>query len=241
MRYSPWWSMALWAGFLFGSCQMVATPLACPDNNFLNAYIDLGVTGCTIDDKVFSNFVYGQGRQSPVGSTDVGVLPLNDYLNPGLLFESGAGGPNSPMWAATSSPVLNYTVRVQPGGSPIYDNTLGIQGVSVSGDGSVTVTEYECLGALFTGPMACPGMLAQLSAFVTPTGTQLSQVVNFAPVLLVDVQTYLSLNATRGAATLEGFREQFSEVPEPGTWGWLGAGITTLVLLRRRLTERTRN
>jgi hypothetical protein len=47
MRYSPWPSMVLWAGFLLGSRQMLATPLACPDNNFLNAYIDLGVTGCT--------------------------------------------------------------------------------------------------------------------------------------------------------------------------------------------------
>src|SRR5262245_29391919 len=93
-------------------------------------YIGFGVMGCRIDDKIFSNFTYQNLLEKAPLPAQITVTPLADAFNPGLEFIADPAwntstGDDSLLWG-----IFN-TVRVQPDGNPIKDNSLNISGLTV--------------------------------------------------------------------------------------------------------------
>ncbi len=230
------WSTVL----LVFACVVLLTGIgfasACPTTT-LDNYLGLGFS-CGIDDKTFSNFVYSYdsnppGFGKPAGS--VFVTPLTTPRNPGLQFSTG-------WFASTSSGILQmdsaiqYSVNVNPGGSPITDFSLSIGGVGWTGTGAVIVDETVCLGAML--PSCSGGQEATLSVFDSSGGTKLFDSMTFAGVTEVDVQKDIQVEAgTNGSASLSLVTNQFSEIPEPASIMLFGFGVLGLAgVLRRKLS-----
>ena len=88
-------------------------------------------------------------------------------------------------------------------------------------------------------PSCSGGTVVTLSVFANSQGQQLFDQVNFAGVNLIDVSKDLLVQAgTNGTAEVSQITDQFSEgsgtVPEPGTFGMLGAGILAVAGFARR-------
>lgn len=111
---------------------------------------------------------------------------------------------------------LRYDVRVQTGGLSITDASLTMPAPILTADGSLTITELICLGAVFESKGICANSapMVTLNTFDTPTGAQLMATTTFAPQRLVGTETLLIADlGTKGWASLGSFTEQYSELP----------------------------
>src|ERR1700682_2624526 len=81
----------------FAASVAIAGPLPCVMGS-LQSYIDLGSTGCVLEDKLLNNFQFANARQDNIVPAGISVAPLDTALNPGFSF----GGPF--MYTAGSTP-----------------------------------------------------------------------------------------------------------------------------------------
>ena len=219
-------------------CTGIGFAGVCPGTT-LDNYLGSGFS-CGITDQTYSNFVYS-GSSNPPGygipAGSIVVTPITTAGNPGFQFSAG-------WFASTSSAVLEedsliqYTVNVNQGGSPITDLSLSMGGVAWTGTGSVTVDETACLGAML--PACSGGQVIKLSVFDSSSGTKLFDSATFAGVTEVDVDKDITVAAgTNGSASLSVVTNQYSEgaAPEPGSIVLFGSGVLGLAgVLRRKLS-----
>jgi hypothetical protein len=192
--------------------------------------------GCTVGDKVFSDFDYAASGTNQLSAAQVTVTPDNsDPMNPGLLFTG--------TWVAnagnTSDSHLQFTVSTLSGAALIEDASLSISGYAVSGTGMVTVAENLCLGGTFSGwTTNCSSQVTDNLLVSTFLG-QTYDHTTFNPVSTVDVFKDIGLTAFGTGETnfafVSGVTNNFSQVPEPATLTLLGTGLLAIgEKLRRR-------
>jgi hypothetical protein len=223
-----------------------AAPIApCPADKTYADYITL--KACLLGDKAFSNFDLLLGPNTGAATTpkanQIAVTPLNPARNPGFTFTGTPPfhSPPPPGPPDFFSYRFLYDVRVQAGGAPITDASLVMSMPTVTADGSVTINELICLGAVFESKGICANgaPMTELRVFDTPTGVQLRASTNFSvPYRLIGTETLLIASlGTKGSASVDSFTEQFSEtparVPEPSSLALVGVGVAMLTCRRR--------
>jgi hypothetical protein len=220
---------------------------ACPDGKTYADYIALGVGGCLLDDKIFSNFGLRLGPNTGAANTpkanQIAVPPLNPAGNPGFRFTGTPPfrSPPPPGPPSFFSYRFLYDVRVQAGGQPITDASLMMPAPVIAADGSLTINELMCLGAVFESKGVCPhgAPMAELKVFDRPNGVKLQDSVTFNNAYrLIGTETLLIADAGRkGSAMVNSFTEQFSEsaapAPEPSSLGLMGLPRALLAFGRR--------
>ncbi len=225
------------------SLPKASEAILCPTNT-LATYIGFMSTGCTIDDKTFFDFSYtGAADAGFTVPTTAGitVTPITTPFNPGLSFGASwtvnsvaAGGPGG------IDSKIGFSVKVNPGGNPIKDNSLGIAGVSTSGNGSVSVSENKCLGFEWGANTSCAGTIATLSVNAPP-GTSLFNQLLFPNQTLIGVIKDIALSTgASGTASVSVISQNFSEVPEPASLLLLGSGLAAVGVWGRKSFSKNR-
>lgn len=237
-------------GSLVFSTVAHAVPIQpCPNGKTYADYI--AVASCLLGDKAFSNFELRLGPNTGAATipkaNQITVTPLNPALNPGLRFIGNPPfqSPPPPGPPNFYSYRFIYNVRVQAGGASITDASLTMANPTVTADGSVTITELICLGAVFESKGVCAGGAPQvtLSVFDMPSDVKLTDSLNFThPYRLIGTETLLIADlGTKGSASLDSFTEQFSETampaPEPGSFVLVAAGLAMIAVARPRAAK----
>jgi len=199
--------------------------------------------GCTVNDKIFKKFGYA----STVSADDVGVIPIEISLAPGLRFLALSGfweivGPNK-----TISAKIDYIVVVPAGKPLITTATLLLLGAAENGG---SITDVETIKSLPPPPNS--STLMTLTAFcdgsiIAPcepdlAGSEVFQVAVFdVPTDVVEVDNRLTIQCGEGApalcgADVFGVRNRFLEVvpvvPEPTSLLLCTSGLGLLFVLR---------
>jgi hypothetical protein len=209
------------------------TPAPCPGSASMQDYLNMTV-GCTIDDKIFSNFSFAtsaQGGATAIFASGITVVPITTAFDPGLQFEAN--------WSASSGQVsdssIGFTVTVLGGAALIEDASIVQLGGSVIGTGIANVGEGICVG------INCQNTSFTLNTVNTTDKTliQLGDHQLFSPSGQVRATKDIGVSGNAsGFASVNLISDQFSEipVPEPGTMTLFGTGLLgCTAILRRRL------
>jgi hypothetical protein len=223
--------LAVLAATVISMWTVSAAPLPCTSGT-LAVYIGL-TEGCTIGDKLFSNFSYvgtGNGGAVPITAGGIGIVPITTALNPGFLFSAG--------WSVSSGQEqdshIGYAVTVGNGGFAITDVSATMSGFGTSGDGLLTLAENID---------SCPGHfncnVGDLFLHYNQTASVTGQTVNITGTMgpIYVVKNLTVSGGSTGFASLSGVTQQFSEggvVPEPLTLLLMGSGLLGLGALRLR-------
>ncbi len=206
-----------------------AAPLC--ETGTVASYVALGATGCQIDDKLFSNFVYvssASGGAVAIPASGVSMVPQSTPLNPGFLFSAG--------WSTVAGQGqdshISYVVTVLPGGVRINDVSAILNGFGATGEGLITVAEnvdscalgVNCDVADLLLSWSAQGGTSSATAFFSPTMGPLYVTKDIA-----------ASGGVEGVAAVSGVFNRFSEgVPEPLSLLLMGSGLLALGALRWR-------
>ncbi len=200
----------------------------------LQDYINLGATGCTIGNELFSNFAFTSsvsGSAVVPPASGIGVTPLNTPNDPGLFVDIVINAPAGSL----GDVAFSYTVTALSGS--ITDTSLAMTSF-VMPDGSVTIAQTECLGDTFADGCA-HGTLASLHTWDFGSGSEkLADSNMFAPVGMVDILKDITVSGgTEGFGNVSGEIQHYSTgiVPEPATLSLLGSGLIGLAGLLRKV------
>ncbi|GIU80864.1 MAG: hypothetical protein KatS3mg005_4102 [Bryobacteraceae bacterium] len=223
--------MWLLAGVLIIAGGMAwATPVS------LQTLIDTNGT-VTSGDKVFSNFeavltIFGSGTATPTDLSGVQVNPITQGGLFGLQLTGGMYAACTPGNCPTTWN-LNVSWDVTAASPYLIDGVyLSINGgASNPPDSIVTVSEvvYDGLNIVGNGLVYYPSVLMDLINL--PQGYSKIR-VNKDILLVANVEQGFAF------AKLSDVRQlyrQTGEIPEPGTYALIGAGLAALGLLRRRI------
>ena len=209
-------------------CAAVALAVACTPSTQAQLILGSSVSLATltnsggdllVGDKDFTDFTISGNFQA----SQVNVTPIQEDGNYGIRF-SGA----IVSGATAMDLVLGYQVSVTNSPNLIADANLLFNGVVVGGAGLAEVVEQ-----VYTNNNMFYG---QMDVFATATTNQLSAslaIVPPQPFLNInkDVLVTASLPAFSSISTID---QTFTQVPEPSTVALAAAGLTGLLLLRRR-------
>jgi hypothetical protein len=230
MKFSKLYTVAT-ALLVFAGTSSAAHESCLQGGNLLDLLTVSAHGGCTIDDKLFSDFsIVGQLSAAGVG-VDTGVTAGGNhfltFIGNGLF--TATGGVLDPV---TIERTIIYTVT-SLSGATITDLHLGVGNLSQLGTGgSATVTERACFGIDFT----CASPNVTLTAGPGGVADEI-----FAPQTQLTVFKTIAVTAEAGGgiATLESVTNEVSQIPEPGTWVFMSTGLMGLALVQRRLRRRT--
>jgi len=206
---------------LAGSSAAFGEALPCPGTSPLSGLVALADTGCTLGDKLFSNF-----RLDTTGGTRTVDASLIDVLtsttpqgNEVLTFAGGISAT-----AGTLTAIIGYTVSTLSNAALIEDLTLTVGPVSALDLGhgsSLTVNEYACIGV----NIACTANNADFILNAPPGGTHHSvfapPVSNLSVAKRVDI-TASALSVVELSSLTNDLSQALpSQVPEPATGAML--------------------
>ena len=179
---------ALLGSFALSTAAHAAPIQPCPSGKTYADYITL--TSCLLGDKAFSNFELRLGPNTGAATipkaNQITVTPLNPALNPGLRITGNPPfqSPPPPGPPSFYSYQFIYNVRVQAGGASIIDASLAMAMPTVTADGSVTINELICLGAVFESKGVHPeGRTPDLSPFSPQSDIESAVALSLAPTL----------------------------------------------------------
>jgi len=209
----------------------------------LDVYLEPGFA-CTIEDKVFSDFGYGntvtpvEGGPNLIGPASIIVTPDATPLNPGLEFQGGW----SSFGGQTSDIKISFTITVMEGGNPIEDASLAIAGSGTRGSAAVIASETIWLGCITH--LCGNSVTLQALDLDGEENDVLYAHTTFDPVMMVRVEKDILLTGIGDGfvnfATVSIIHQNFSEVPvpEPATLTLLGTGLLAIGgKLRRRMKK----
>jgi hypothetical protein len=167
------------------------------------------------------------------------VTPFDTPFNPGFRFEAPwkVGVEQSQTSFIRFGIALNpFETSLPEGVGKIKDNTLVIAGASTTGDGTVKVDEFKCLGMNFHASLTlCEDDSDPLRLTADPASP--SRGADFAPVMLVNVLLRITVDGgIAGSASLTSVTVRFSEVslPEPPALSLILGGILAFAHAARR-------
>ncbi|MBN8730032.1 MAG: PEP-CTERM sorting domain-containing protein [Acidobacteria bacterium] len=222
------------AAALLLTANLGATTLgACPGTTNAQAsvsdYEALAQSGCMIGDKKFGDFLFAdQGLIS-------GIAVINDGGQYGLAFFGSFGAP------PTIAPKLAYSVQVMDPNMVISQANFTVPFLNNQG-GNIFLTENfysQVYANPFTSPAPGGTFLGSMPQPTCANGSCLASLAFDPGVTFLYAVKDLSLRASDGnsisfSVFTQSYEQVGNQVPEPGTYALMGAGLIGLAFLRRR-------
>jgi hypothetical protein len=218
-----------------------ANPLTCAPGT-LQDYIDLGSGGCLIGTGFFYNFGDSSFFGLTPGSTEIVpesilVTPATGVNSARLVFQlNSMAGPGEVLQAR-----IGYTVEF-PSAVPLVVS-VGMTGSAATGDGVTTVVKEICPGGefFFFGFCFDPDTFDLLPTqamilFDIGIDASVAESLRLAPVRRVGILDDIVIDGGYyGSARIDSAANEFTSVPEPGTFWSFPALVSCVWLgLRRR-------
>jgi hypothetical protein len=224
---------------LFGALASVGSAAPCLGTQPLSGLIASAGTGCTLGDKLFTNFSLNQS--GPLAFINPAVINVVTSTRPDgdevLQFTGGLTATGG-VTGGTLEFIIGYTVRTVTGVAMIEDLTLSVGALTQSGLGpnSATVTERACIGV----NVNCNSGNAIITLTATPNDAP--QYIVFQQVSALSVTKQVRITAAAfNTVTLNSVTNEVSQlltivdaqVPEPSSYALLCSGLGVLAFARK--------
>jgi hypothetical protein len=208
--------------------------LPCLGTQPLSGLIALASTGCTVTDKLFSNFFLDTEGTVDLDASLINVLTSTTPQGNHVLEFVGDFGVNAGVLPGTLTALIGYTVQTVSGAALIEDLSISVGPLFELGTGpnSVSATEYVCIGV----NVGCDSSNAN---FLLNADFLLAYHLVFPPVNSLSVSKRLTITAEAlNVVRVESLTYEISQVPEPGTGVLLGGGLVLAALGRMKRAQK---